>query len=159
MNERQEGVSTLRMEQKDITLRGVDKELYDQFVILAKKRGSSTGTAFSHIISWNLRQKDFSPGSLVRRPMHKSRQKPEIIQDIEKLVVSKDDLVAAGDKTMFLFKDIGRLIFDESVDKEILLQHVKVIIDSKVEFRNNISKVIHLRDKRIFFSSVLIQAE
>lgn len=131
-------------ERKDITLRGVDKELYDQFVILAKKRGSSIGTAFSHIILWSLKKRDASPKEMFGRSKHHRGRKPEVIEDIEKLVVSKEDLTAAGKRTKFLFKNIGKLIFDKTVDNETLVKHVLIIIDSKVEFPEEISKVIQL---------------
>jgi hypothetical protein len=53
-------------------------------------------------------------------------------------------LTAAGKKTKFLFKNIGQLTFDQTVDNETLVKHVLIVIDSKVEFPEEISKVVQL---------------
>ena len=129
---------------KDITIRGVNKELYNQFTEQRTKLGFSAGQAFSSIISLEFHR----PWSLhgIRRPggpmPHGS--KPEIIRDLEKLSVSKKDLVSTGEKTMFLFRNIADLIFDEDVDGTTLVKHVKSISKSNVTFLGNVPKLIQL---------------
>jgi len=129
---------------KDITIRGVNKNLYDQFTGQRTKHGVSAGQAFSEIITIEFHR----PWSIhgIRRhgrpPIHGT--KPEIISDLEKLKVSNKDLTSAGDKTMFLFRNIKDLTFDEDVDAAILVDHVKVISKCKVTFLGNVPKLIQL---------------
>jgi hypothetical protein len=129
---------------KDITIRGVNKTLYDQFTEQRTKHGVSAGQAFSEIITVEFHQ----PWSLsgIRqhgRPMLYGA-KPEIISNLEKLKISKKDLISTGEKTMFLFRGIEDLIFDEDVDGVTLVKHVKVISRSKVTFLGNVPKLIQL---------------
>ncbi len=129
---------------KDITIRGVNKDLYDQFTEQRTKHGVSAGQAFSDIISIEFHR----PWSIHgirqhgRPPRHGT--KPETIRDLEKLKVSKKDLTSAGEKTMFLFRNIQDLVFAEDVDAITLVKHVKVISKCKVTFSGNVPKLIQL---------------
>ncbi len=129
---------------KDITLRGVNKELYDQFTAFTKKVGVSTGTVFSNILIGYIHQPWRIHGpSRDRKPL-KYGITPEIISDLEKLSVSKTDLTAAGESTMFLFSHIKELIFEKDVDALTLVKHVKMIHHCQTEFLGDIPKIIEL---------------
>ncbi len=126
---------------KDITLRGVNKELYEQFMIHAKKHGLSAGDAFDSIIMI-----DKQPWRRwISRQRHRLHSKaPEIIRDLEKLVVSKKDLVAAGEKTVYLFSEINELVFEKDVDAVTLVKHVRLIRKCDTKFLGDIPKLIQL---------------
>ena len=130
-------------EKKDITLRGVNKELYESFTTQAKKHGLSTGDAVNNILlladhPWRIHH--------FRRHAKQPRFgiTPEKVIDLEKLVVSKKDLTAAGEKTIYLFRNIKELVFEKDVDAAILVKHVKLISSSNVKFLSDIPKLIQL---------------
>jgi len=129
---------------KDITIRGVNKELYKQFTEQRTKLGFSAGQAFSSIISLEF----YRPWSVhgIRHHGGPKRHgaKPEIIRDLDKLNVTKKDLVSTGEKTMFLFRNIADLIFDEDVDSTTLAKHVKLISRCNVTFLGDVPKLIQL---------------
>ena len=125
---------------KDITIRGVNKELYEQFTIHAKKHGLAAGDAFDSIIMI-----DKQPWRRYIRHRHPYHGKiPEIIRDLEKLIVSKKDLVAAGEDTVFLFSEINELIFEKDVDITTLLKHVRLIRKCNTSFLGDIPNLIKL---------------
>ncbi|NHJ48377.1 MAG: hypothetical protein FK733_11390 [Asgard group archaeon] len=128
---------------KDITLRGVNKELYDQFTAFAKKAGAPTGIVFSDILIGYLHQPWRMHGSR-RRHSLKHGVTPEKITDLDKLSVSKSDLIAAGESTMFLFRNIKELVFEKNVDAATLVKHVKMIHHCNTKFIGNIPKLIEL---------------
>ncbi|MHA1211923.1 MAG: hypothetical protein ACTSSH_05625, partial [Candidatus Heimdallarchaeota archaeon] len=103
-------------ETKDITLRGVNKELYDQFTTLSKKSGTSVGHFFSSILEGFIRNPWRLHGLRRFGHGHVYGKKPEKISDLDKLIVTKKDLVAAGENTMFRFSNINELIFDSDID-------------------------------------------
>lgn len=126
-------------EMKDITLRGVNKELYEQFTVHAKKHGLSAGDAFDSIVMIDKQpwRRHFSRH---RPPLY--GKAPEIIRDLEKLVVSKKDLISAGENTMFLFSTINELTFEEDVDAPTLVKHVRLIRRCETKFLGDIPKII-----------------
>jgi hypothetical protein len=129
---------------KDITIRGVNKELYDKFTLQRTRHGVTAGQAFTDIITIEFHR----PWSIhgIRqhgRPMLHGA-KPEIISDLEKLKVSKKDLTSAGEKTMYLFRKINELTFTEDVEATTLVKHVKVISQCNVNFLGNVPKLIQL---------------
>lgn len=126
---------------KDITIRGVNKELYEQFTVYAKKHGLSAGDAFDSIVMI-----DKQPWRrFISRHGHPRHGKaPEIIRDLDKLVVTKQDLVSAGENTMFLFSKITDLTFEKDVDASTLVKHVRLIRRCKTSFLGDIPKIIQL---------------
>ncbi|MBD3189779.1 MAG: hypothetical protein GF308_04005 [Candidatus Heimdallarchaeota archaeon] len=131
-------------ETKDVTLRGVDKKLYEQFVESARKFGLSTGDAFNNLVFFMIKQPWLMHGPPLPRKERSRSPPPEVIKGLESLVVSKKDLTEAGEDAVFLFKDIGQLIFAKDVDGPTLIKHVKLISRSEVEFRGDVPKIIRL---------------
>lgn len=131
-------------EMKDITLRGVNKELYDQFTAFTKKVGVSTGIVFSNILIGYIHQPWRIHGSCRNRRPPKHGITPETISDLDKLSVSKIDLSAAGESTMYLFSHIKELIFEKNVDAITLVKHVKMIHHCNTKFLGDIPKLIEL---------------
>jgi len=132
-------------EKKDITLRGVNRELYDRFSEHRTAGGVSAGNAFSELVNIHLRQPWMLHG--FRRFGRKPRSGilPEKISDLDELNVTKKDLTSAGEKTMFLFRNIKKLSFDVDVDALTLVQHVKLISkSSSVVFKGDIPKLVKL---------------
>ncbi|HUT82841.1 MAG TPA: hypothetical protein VMZ29_16715 [Candidatus Bathyarchaeia archaeon] len=131
-------------EKKDITLRGINKELYDQFNEYRLKLGFSAGQAFDSLLFTAIRQPWRIQGLRSRRTFQHPGVKPEIISDLDHLRVDKKDLISAGAKTMFLFRNIPDLIFEKDVDGSILAKHVKAISHSNVTYLSNVPKLIRL---------------
>lgn len=128
-------------EMKDITLRGVNKELYEQFTVHAKKHGLSAGDAFDSIV---MIDKQPWRRFISRHGPRRLGKAPEIIRDLEKLVVSKKDLISAGKETLFLFSKINELTFEKDVDATTLIKHVRLIRKCKTNFLGDIPKIIQL---------------
>jgi len=131
-------------EKKDITIRGVNKLLYEAFTTYSRKQGLSAGQAFNLMLTVALKQPWKAHGFRRFKPPIKMGITPEIISNVDHLVISKKDLLAAGEKTMFLFRNIKRLVFTEDVDTQVLLKHVKMIQKSNVTFPKHIPKLIQL---------------
>ncbi|MHA1629692.1 MAG: hypothetical protein ACTSXO_05165 [Candidatus Heimdallarchaeota archaeon] len=131
-------------EKKDITIRGVNKALYNAFTAYSKKQGLSAGEAFNVITTISLQQPWRAHSFRRHKPPIRMGIKPEIISNMEQLVVTKKDLTAAGEKTMFLFRNIRKLVFTEDIDPQTLLKHVKMIQKSNVTFPKDIPKIIQL---------------
>ena len=129
-------------EKKDITLRGVNKELYEHFNEFRLKIGSSAGEAFSALLFTNLRQPWSMHGFRRYGGHRRTGIIPEKICDLEKLRITKKDLISAGEKTMFLFRNINELIFEQDVDVPTLVKHVKLISHCSVQFLGEIPKLI-----------------
>jgi hypothetical protein len=126
---------------KDITLRGVNKELYDQFTSFVKKIGAATGVVFTNVLISFLHQPWRMHG---RRKAPMFGAPPENISDLDKLTITKSDLTAAGESTMYLFSNIKELIFEKDVDASTLVKHVKMIHHCNTNFLGNIPKLIKL---------------
>ncbi|MEA2070893.1 MAG: hypothetical protein U9O98_06330 [Asgard group archaeon] len=129
--------STLK--KKDITIRGVNKDLYEQFITFARRIGFSAGEAFDELV-FTLLYKPWRhitpmPEGLVEEP-------PEIIEKLDHLKVTKKDLLEAGEEVQYLFRDINELIFDKSVTGEIVIKHVRMIIKCDVTFQGPVSRFI-----------------
>ncbi|MFW9924985.1 MAG: hypothetical protein ACFFDW_17055, partial [Candidatus Thorarchaeota archaeon] len=125
-------------EKKDITIRGVNKELYDTFSEMRTKQGISTGEAFDSLVTIYLKQPWRIHGFRRFGAQKLFGVKPEIISDIDQLKVSKNDLTAAGERTMFLFRHISNLVFEKDVDGQIIAKHVKFIGGSNVTFLGHV---------------------
>ncbi len=133
-------------EKKTITVRGVDKHLYDQFVSLAGLASGSIGSAFSHAISAHKKefQRYFIPHR-IRKILHTYHDESvEVIENQEELSISKEDLISVGENIKFVFKNINHLIFDETVDNKTLLNCVYRIRNCRVEAKGAISKLFLL---------------
>ena len=128
-------------EKKDITIRGINKVLYGEFTVHAKKHGLSAGDAFDGIIIYD--KQPWRRHFRRHRP-HIFGKAPETIRDLEKLVVSKKDLISAGEETVFLFSKINELIFEKDVDATTLVKHVKLIRRGNTTFLGEIPKLVKL---------------
>jgi hypothetical protein len=133
-------------EKKTVTIRGVDKHLYDQFVSLAGLTGSNIGHIFSFAIqSYTKDTHMFFPRHFRRIVIHKQPEESiELIDNQSELILSKADLTSAGNHVSYMFKNIDRLVFDESVDNSTLLHHVNRIRKCNVEALGEISKLFLL---------------
>ncbi len=127
---------------KTITIRGVNKELYDQFRKLATFYGANIGHVFSKIIAnYEMKRPLFIPHMRSRHA--KQMKKFEIIENIDELTINKSDLIEAGE-LKYLFRNIRKLTFDSSVDNDTLLKYVYKIVNSNVITEGNISQLFLL---------------
>ena len=134
---------------KRVTIRGVDSKLYDQVIDHAQSKGFSMGDLLTHIIQFATkgdRSKRFISRHRFRmHPPKNSNIKLEIIENLQELTVSKEDLISAGSNTVYAFIHIKNLEFSSDVDSETLLNHVIFISRcSNVNMGNNIPKLIEL---------------
>ncbi|MFW9916189.1 MAG: hypothetical protein ACFFGZ_11335 [Candidatus Thorarchaeota archaeon] len=129
-------------EEKTITIRGVDKKLYEEFIGLTKPWGRNIGFAFSRVISHYGKSHPFASGPhFVIRRIHKPSPSLEVIEGLDDLTVSKNDLIEAGN-VKYCFKSIKNLVFDEEIDNRTLLQHVYEIRDCQVKMPESVSSLL-----------------
>jgi hypothetical protein len=129
---------------KTVTIRGVDKELYEKFSRLSSHLAPTIGSAFS--ILANTFGKEEMPGIFrgpIRRVIHHlhSSIRTERIRNLDKLVVSKEDLIAGGKDVQYVFHNIGELIFDKSVDNTTFLQYIHRINNCHVKAEGKLSRL------------------
>jgi len=134
------------MPSKVITIRELDKKLFEQFVSLTKAWGKNTGTIFSKILSNYLE----SGGSNVFMPAFEERLKEldcnhlEIVENVVELTIQKKDLISLPDDVKFYFKNIEKLILHEDIDTTTLLKYIYRISNSSVTPPKNVEKLFFL---------------
>ena len=94
----------------DVTIRGIDDEVYSKFAAEAKRRGISIGELTT-----------VAMGALITESCGPNYR----IESIDMLVVSKEDLASL--EGMVTLENIDMLEFDESVDWPTFNQRVKEI--------------------------------
>jgi len=131
---------------KTVTIRGVDRDLYDQFVNLTTSFGGNVGIAFSSLLYMKNRQNIGLIHNHIKKIIHNKEKhiKFELIENVDYLSISHEDLISAGDGIKYIFKNINQLVFDETVDNKTLLNYVHRIVHSKVEIKGTISKLFLL---------------
>jgi hypothetical protein len=135
-------------ETKDVTIRGVDRILYDEFSFLAKSQGINVGLMFNHGMRMIASQTRPPFARFSHKKTHRThgrgRNIPEVVSNLEEIKISAKHLTEAGNVTFF-FKEIGKLEFDETVTSEILSKHVHGIRRCReVIMSGNIGKLLKL---------------
>ncbi|MFQ5978079.1 MAG: hypothetical protein ACE5OZ_08120 [Candidatus Heimdallarchaeota archaeon] len=141
-------------DEKTITVRGVDKTLYDQLTRLIKVWGRNMGFAFTHLLRHYRKDLPFFFGSHMIKKGHRDFfPSLEIIEGEEELRISKNDLTEVGN-VKFVFKAIQKLIFSDDIDNKTLLNHVQAIRDcSSYHFPKNVSNLVFhslIREKPVY---------
>ncbi|MHA1944737.1 MAG: hypothetical protein ACXAC6_01505 [Candidatus Hodarchaeales archaeon] len=140
-----------------VTFRGVDSKLYDQVIDHTRSSGfDKMGDLINHVVQYATRgdRKQFIRRHRFKMP---SDLKLEIIDNQNKLFVSRNDLISAGPDTVYAFLRIKNLHFSDDVDSETLLNHVIFIQRcSNVKMGKTIPKLIEqglVRKKRKYQST------
>ncbi|MHA1205100.1 MAG: hypothetical protein ACTSRR_10910 [Candidatus Heimdallarchaeaceae archaeon] len=139
-------METSEKELKDVTIRNVDSELYDQFSTYAKKEGLTTGQLFNILFAGFIDQ-NISPFRSARKRFHpiKRHERPEVISDIEELTITRKDLEVLKGKKTFFFIRINNLVFSEDVDGKLLSETIHAIRKCKnVKFKGDVPKLVEL---------------
>lgn len=129
---------------KTVTIRGVNQELYERFSSLSSQFGDNTGQIFSHLISGFGKQYHpflLQPGLRKQMVIQDSNYSVEVIADLNELILSKNDLIEAGENIRYFFRNVESLVFDESVDNKVLMNHVLGIRNSSVTTKGDVSKL------------------
>ncbi|MHA2502486.1 MAG: hypothetical protein ACXAE3_06445 [Candidatus Kariarchaeaceae archaeon] len=130
---------------KTVTIRGVNREVYDRFGQLSLAFGANTGQIFTGLIdSYGKQYHPMLGHARMRMIMHDNSTSIEVIKDLDELTISRKDLVEAGENVRYIFRSIGKLTFDETVDNKTLLKHVLRIAKSEVETKGEISRLFLL---------------
>ena len=129
----------------NITIRGVDLEVYNEFTTRLKNFNMSIGDAFNKMIGDVLVDFDevFTNSSLVNFQEYKRKLPKLSISSHDELTISADDILAT--KSSIDFNNIGVLSFDSSVTKDIFLRYVRYISRCPlVQFPKDFPKLIGL---------------
>jgi hypothetical protein len=139
---------------KDITIRGVNPELYNSVAELSRKLGISIGEAINEAMRLLLDVRGGLVGSI--QPLVEgvkeagksisegiSNLTPIPISGIEEIELSKEDFEKFGRRV--LISDVRKVVFSQDVDEATLEKYVAVIRDcDEVSFPKSISKLLAL---------------
>lgn len=140
---------------KPISIRGIDRRLYEEMSVLAKQAGRTIGELLNEAMELFI---SFREG--VREVSNKfieglEKSKSTVISNINTLTINANDLKEA--EGMIIFKDIDRLEFDNDVSQELFNDKVRRIIKvNKLIIPKNLSK-IKVLTKCLFVSSIEIK--
>lgn len=132
-------------ETKNITIRGVDLQIYDEFTSKLKEYNMNIGDAFNKMIDDVLKDFDevFNDSSTYDFFEYQRRLPRLSIDGHQDLSISGQDLLDT--KSRVSFRNIESLKFDSTVTKEIFLKHVKEISRClNVYFKKEFPKLIAL---------------
>lgn len=132
-------------ETKNITIRGVDLQIYDEFTSKLRDYNMNIGEAFNKMIDDVLKNFDQVFNNSSNYDFYEQQRRlPRLsIEGHQDLSISAQDLIDT--KSRVSFRDIDILKFESSVTKEIFLKHVKEIRRcTNVYFNINFPKLIAL---------------
>ncbi|MHA1309158.1 MAG: hypothetical protein ACTSQN_17960 [Candidatus Heimdallarchaeota archaeon] len=131
---------------KVITIRELDKELFERFASLTKTWGKNVGEIFSRIL-----ENFLEIGSTnIFMPSFEERLKQmnctylEVIENLDELTIQKHDLTSLPKGVKLYFYNIRKLIFSEDINTSTLLDYVFRIKNSAVISSKNIQKLPYL---------------
>ena len=121
---------------KDVTIRGVDSDLYDRAAEIARRTGKTIGEVINEALGLFI---DLTEGMrsgiqpLVDSAKEAGRRigegltsaVPTVISDLEEIEVTKTDLEQFGRRVVF--QNIDRLVFADDVDAETFDRYVALI--------------------------------
>ena len=121
---------------KDVTIRGVDSDLYDRAAEIARRTGKTIGEVINEALGLFI---DLTEGirsgiqPLVDSAKEAGRKigegltsaVPTVISDLEEIEVTKTDLEQFGRRVVF--QNIDRLVFADDVDAETFDRYVALI--------------------------------
>lgn len=145
---------------KNVTIRDVDKDLYENFMNLAKFWRKPSGFIFSRLFHSYItrRPSSFIPHHLKRILVNIHADKLEIVENIDELEVTKDDLAAIDKGVKFQFSNIKNLKFADDVDRDLFTERIYRIGHSKItNLPENIPKLLFysiVREDKYLGSSV-----
>ena len=125
-------MSKEKEERTSVTIRGVDKDLYNRLSILARETGKTIGELVNESMRLMLSLTDSlgktitSFGEALREGWKEARDKYLEISLLDELVVTKKDLEEL-DKPV-VFKNIKRLVISDDVPYELFEEKVREII-------------------------------
>ena len=128
---------------KVITIRDIDRELFEQFVSLTRTWGKNTGEIFSNILSNFLE----NGGSSIYMPAFEKRlnnckwKHLEIIENVDELLIQKKDLVSVPEDVKFYLNNIKKLFFDDDIDSKTLLKYIYRIKNSTTNQPDSVKKI------------------
>ncbi|QGR20437.1 hypothetical protein [Stygiolobus azoricus] len=123
---------------KTITVRGVDRDLYNRIVNLARQSGKTVGEIMNQAMSTflglagkagekidNVVYKARETGSAFIEGFKEARKDVVVISDIEELEANKNEIVSLGKPV--LFRNIKKLVL-EDVDDDTLDRYIDSIV-------------------------------
>lgn len=142
------------VKKKDITIRGVNSDLYDRAAEIARRTGKTIGEIINESLALFL---DLTEGlrtgiqPIVEGAKEAGRKLetglsatvPVMIASLDELEVTKADLEQFGKRVVF--QNIGRLVFADDVDQETFDRYVALIRNcDEVRVPKGISKLLVL---------------
>ncbi len=136
----------VRRKMKNVTIRGLDAEVYGNFARMSKGLGTNIGDLVSGLMSTYLQGEDApivaiaGPGKRARRAVRVGL-KPLRVTDMSELSIRNADLAQSGRRVSFL--DIEELTFEDDVDFGTFETTVELIRDcGTVSFPDTFPKLL-----------------
>ncbi len=142
------------VKRKDITIRGINSDLYDKAAEIARRTGKTIGDVINESLKLFLDlteglRTSLQPivngakeaGKMLEASM--STLAPVMVAGLDELEISKEDLEQFGKRV--IFSDIKKLYFADDVDSETLEKYVAMIRDcDEVRVPKGVSKLLVL---------------
>ncbi|MBN1329061.1 MAG: hypothetical protein JXA54_06270 [Candidatus Heimdallarchaeota archaeon] len=131
---------------KVVTMRDLDKELFEQFSSLTKTWGKNIGEIFSRLLKNFLELGSTS----IFIPSFENRLKQlqctslEVIENLDELLIDALDLSSLPKGVKFFFNNIQHLVFSDTITANMLLEYVFCIKNSLVISSSNFPKIPYL---------------
>lgn len=129
-------------ERKTITIRGVDKSLYERISDIARQMGITIGEVINDALRKYLTFLE-NIQSRIEKELDELIQKGEaiLIKDIKSLTISRKDLEHLDKKV--IFRDINDLTFSDDVDDKLFNEKVlKIIRVSTISIPKTMSTIL-----------------
>ena len=129
---------------KNVTIRGIDSDVYEEFSTNIKSLNRNIGEAVTQMMQDIIQDFDGTfPTLSSRKSLTKLHEKTARISHHDHLSISKSDLEEAG--MSFAFRHIDKLIFEPDVDLDTFNQYVRDIRHcSRVKIPNFLPKLLLL---------------
>ncbi len=113
-------------EKRPISIRGVDRRLYEEMVVLARDLGKTIGELLNDAMALFLTFKEGAKEIKGAVAEGLEKVKPVVISNVEELVLNADDLREV--KGVLLIRNVKKLEFGDDVTQALFDEKVKRII-------------------------------
>jgi len=130
----------------DVTIRGIDDQIYNQFSGEARKRGVSIGELTTQAMAQFLQESRIPEINKIQTiqslayTFKQREERPLTIAGFKELIICRGDLEETGQPVVFF--ETQRLIFEDDVTREVLDKFVFAIVGcQRVEFPHGLPKL------------------
>jgi hypothetical protein len=137
-------------QEKIVTIKGVNQELYEQFTNLVKAKGKNIGSVFTIMIDHFRKRGTMTKFALplLKHFTQEDELQIELIENLPELVVTKGDLERMNQVVKFHFRNIHQLSFAKNISVDLFMNKIFRITNCQIDYPSSIPKLIALSKYR-----------